>query len=542
MKKTILNVNPNVNPRLKSILRNLAIGFILFSAILATLDSTEDPKICTSCTYVIDDADNSTLNLSDGDIICITESGEFTGTINRWSGSGNIQICNEGVFNPNQLNLNAGSNQIDNYGIIDAGTINIYNDVSSATIINYADAEMTTATLVMQGENTSLHTYGDFDPGKITIDNGATLKIYEGVTTDLSDITINAGNLINEGNIDMKDKSFDINAGVSVSNYGLLANILHLQVNTDGILKNWGEIQARLHFTVNDSVQHKGGKIQVGGHLTVNSGGVLNAESEIAVDRNMTINGTIEGPASGSYGWIEVDGKTTVNSSGTLTGQIDVCDSGSPSGGLDSNTGTIGPDVTYCENSGAVSMPVEFLDFYAQYEGNAVELNWLTATELNNDYFSIERSTDGVLFMTIGTVKGVGTTDLAQSYSFLDTEPLNKPTIYRLKQTDIDGSNEYSSMVEVTPPSLVITQIEGKVYPNPTDGKTTLALQLAEVLQGQLMVTGINGQIVAQQPIDLAAGNHQIPIDLSSVAAGVYFISMKNNGASKFSTLQIVKR
>ncbi len=543
MTKSRLTLIPHTAQRIqvKNVFRTVALGALLFSGLLAMMDSTEPPKVCSACTYIIDGPDNSTLNLSGGEVICITESGEFTGTINRWNGTTDIQICNEGIFNPAQVNLNAGSNQIDNYGSMAAGTINIYNSVSSANLTNHDGANMTVSTFNLQGANSVANISGTFDASNFTVNNGAQVQINEGVEVDFSGFTMNSGTLINEGTIDLKDKTLSINANTDIRNYGILKGIQHLNINSQGKLQNWGEVLARLHVNVNDTIQNYSGKIEVGGHLTINSSGVLYTEAGLTVSRNMTLNGTIEGPIAGNYGWLEVDGKTTINSSGVIVGRIDVCDSGNPSNGFDKNSGTVSTSVTNCVNNGNTAMPVELLDFQAELQGNGVELIWFTAIELNNDYFTIERSADGKAFTAIGEVKGAGTTESMQSYSFRDPSPLIDRNYYRLKQTDYDGSAAYSSLIEISTPKLKV-DIESYAYPNPTTGQSTLAINCGEGLRGDLSIVGITGQVVSSMPLDLSAGSHRLPIDLSAAASGIYFINVNNSWPQKFPTVRIVKQ
>jgi hypothetical protein len=94
--------------------------------------------------------------------------------------------------------------------------------------------------------------------------------------------------------------------------------------------------------------------------------------------------------------------------------------------------------------------PIELISFAAFPHSEGVQLEWITASELNNDYFTIERSQSGEGFEPVNTVRGAGTKSNQSKYSLLDSNPLAGTSYYRLKQTDFDGKSTYSDLVEVT--------------------------------------------------------------------------------------------
>jgi hypothetical protein len=79
-----------------------------------------------------------------------------------------------------------------------------------------------------------------------------------------------------------------------------------------------------------------------------------------------------------------------------------------------------------------------------------VFLEWVTKSERNNDYFSIERSEDGKIFETIKQINGAGNSTKKLHYDFTDYSPLRGTNYYRLKQTDYDGKSEYSKIITIT--------------------------------------------------------------------------------------------
>lgn len=97
-------------------------------------------------------------------------------------------------------------------------------------------------------------------------------------------------------------------------------------------------------------------------------------------------------------------------------------------------------------------LPIELIEFNAVRSRQFVELTWETASEKNNNYFTIERSIDGASFAPIGTLTGAGNSSNKLSYKLIDSTPIeDKVSYYRLKQTDFDGTYTYSVIVSVKP-------------------------------------------------------------------------------------------
>ena len=116
------------------------------------------------------------------------------------------------------------------------------------------------------------------------------------------------------------------------------------------------------------------------------------------------------------------------------------------------------------DSTGAV-LPIELLSFQAQLNGTKVKLDWSTASEIENDYYTIERSADGFNFEGILDVPAAGTKYSRTSYTSFDEHPLHGVSYYRLKQTDKSSEYSYSGIIAIHRIGLEPTQI--RVYPNP---------------------------------------------------------------------------
>lgn len=110
-------------------------------------------------------------------------------------------------------------------------------------------------------------------------------------------------------------------------------------------------------------------------------------------------------------------------------------------------------------------LPIELLYFNSAISGDAVALDWATATETNNDHFSIEKSKDGLNWTKIAQVEGAGNSLIKKTYSYKDLQPYEGLNYYRLEQTDKDGTSKYSSISDV---NFKGRGFSSRVYPNPT--------------------------------------------------------------------------
>ena len=187
----------------------------------------------------------------------------------------------------------------------------------------------------------------------------------------------------------------------------------------------------------------------------------------------------------------------------------------------------------------AGSLPVELTSFSANVNEGSVYLNWTTATELNNNGFEVQRAVNSE-FHSIGFVQGHGTTTNIQNYSFVDQNVVAGKYTYRLKQVDFNGTFAYSNVVEVEILSVKEFVLEQN-YPNPFNPGTTINFSLAVDSKVSLKIFDVLGQEVATLVNgQLAAGNHPVSFDASSLNSGVYFYRIDANGSDgqKFSSVK----
>lgn len=176
-------------------------------------------------------------------------------------------------------------------------------------------------------------------------------------------------------------------------------------------------------------------------------------------------------------------------------------------------------------------LPVELVSFNAACNNNEVDLTWNTASETNNDYFTIERTTDGINYEVVGVVDGAGNSDVTRSYSYVDHQPVKGTVYYRLRQTDFNGQVERFNPVAVN--CINIPALA--VYPNPGDG--TFMLEGVQP-DSVIIVTNIFGEVVYRT----TAGNGKTQIDLSGLPDGIYFVHTNSSGTTAASTKIVISR
>jgi hypothetical protein len=166
-------------------------------------------------------------------------------------------------------------------------------------------------------------------------------------------------------------------------------------------------------------------------------------------------------------------------------------------------------------------LPVELKSFSAQTSGNNVNLNWSTATEVNNLGFEIQKKV-GEEFLAIGFINGKGTTTEVQNYSFIDKDLQNGSYSYRLKQVDLTGSFEYSSEVNVDVTGPQYFSLEQN-YPNPFNPSTRIEFNLATESKVTLKIFNLLGEEVATLLNgNFVSGEHFIDFKAQNLNSGVY--------------------
>jgi hypothetical protein len=174
-------------------------------------------------------------------------------------------------------------------------------------------------------------------------------------------------------------------------------------------------------------------------------------------------------------------------------------------------------------------LPIDLLSFTAKYELGAVKLNWRTASETNNDFFTVERSVDGTHFQTLSTIDGAGTSSSLLYYSCIDQYPSAGTVYYRLKQTDFDGAERIFPIISV---SFSLANDAITVFPNPSKGLFIVAGTSAG---SDLLVTDLAGKTLFHK----TAEEGKTEIDIGNLKEGIYLLKITTN--ERIQTNKIIK-
>ncbi len=178
---------------------------------------------------------------------------------------------------------------------------------------------------------------------------------------------------------------------------------------------------------------------------------------------------------------------------------------------------------TFASRSSLNPLPISLVSFRANVVANkTIDLSWTTESESNNEYFTIERSTDSRDFSPIGMVEGKGTTELTQSYQLTDHQPFRGDNYYRIKQVDYDGNYTYSNIIKAT---IEVDKEDIFVFPNPTIDELTIQLPNAAIDDLMIQVYDANGKLVfSEKKIQSALSNVKINPKLNP---GIYFLRLR---------------
>lgn len=244
--------------------------------------------------------------------------------------------------------------------------------------------------------------------------------------------------------------------------------------------------------------------------LVIADGGTLtvNGDFKTIKDASLTIDGVID-----------VNGDLSLNNGSALVGTGTVtADSYSGNGSIfgTSPVSDLVDGVSY-EDGGATAkpLPIELTYFQAQNSENSVIINWQTATEKNNDYFTLERSKDGLNYEVVGTVLGAGNSLTTLNYTYSDNNPVNGVSYYRLMQTDYDGAFEVFSPVSVS----YLNESELKIGPNPAIDKFHVSI-------GGEMGTGVIKlyNLIGAEVRNIEMNSNYTTIDVNNLPQGNYLM------------------
>jgi hypothetical protein len=213
-----------------------------------------------------------------------------------------------------------------------------------------------------------------------------------------------------------------------------------------------------------------------------------------------------------------VSSGTSVSSSQTISGL-----------GSGNYTVTVSGTFSYTENRSfsigvsPVTLGATFIEFSAVPGEHAVLLSWSTGMESNTDYFTVERSEDGIDYEGIQTVIAAGNSSAQKRYTCPDNSPLSTQAYYRIKLTDLNGETSYSKTVVIT----AISQLSVFIFPNPAAERLNIAIDGNNNSEVSVTISDMTGREVMSQKITPTADHENMQIDIASrFSKGVYMITV----------------
>ncbi|HEY4798615.1 MAG TPA: T9SS type A sorting domain-containing protein [Bacteroidia bacterium] len=265
-----------------------------------------------------------------------------------------------------------------------------------------------------------------------------------------------------------------------------------------------------------------------GGALTINTGGTLEVNVFTNDPGTTVVNGSL---ILGGVGHPVITNSSPITGTGSIT---------VPAGTNVTNTGTVFGGSSFCTGCTIVApLPVELFSFSASVENNSVNVKWITASEKNNNFFTVERSRDGNNFQELSVVQAAGNSNSLRNYEAVDADPFAGISYYRLKQTDFSGEGRYFDMIPVQ--FFSKENLSTEVSPTAVNSISDLHVQISGKSNSavQLILRDVLGKEYFSTAIILENGNYLFTFDSGSLLSpGVYFLTA--SGSDSFISKKII--
>jgi len=173
-----------------------------------------------------------------------------------------------------------------------------------------------------------------------------------------------------------------------------------------------------------------------------------------------------------------------------------------------------------------INLPVELESFDVSLIDSYAEVVWVTVSEINTDYFDLQKSHNSVDFTTLGSISAAGSSSDERIYSYIDRELSVGTAYYRLKLVDIDGSFEYSDVISIKSDGTV-----SDIFPNPTvnDLVNVRFNSTFDHEDAKVIITDMLGRTMMEIPITLFEGSNLVTVDPSRLPAATYVLTIQGS-------------
>lgn len=173
------------------------------------------------------------------------------------------------------------------------------------------------------------------------------------------------------------------------------------------------------------------------------------------------------------------------------------------------------------------TLPVVWSSFNGFAEDNEVQLEWATAQEVNTDYYSVLRSTDGLNFEELGTIDAAGNASTQSNYTFVDERPIEGSAFYKITQYDLDGQFTSTEVIQIQT-ELSLDLAWTHIGPNPVVDATQLGFTVTKDQAMTLQVFNLSGQIVHQEQLQALRGSNAHTLDMNGIASGMFVVRLSS--------------
>jgi hypothetical protein len=470
--------------------------------------------------------------------------------------STNVFIPAGTLFNP-QVNI---TNAVVNNLTIEPGAILTISGISNRININ--------GDFVNSGTfNTGLGTVGLVGSGTQNIAGFTVSNLVvngSGAKNLTGNVTVNATLDLTNGNIQLGSNNLTIGSAATIINATAASYIVtngtgNLEINNLTTTRTFpvgNGSYTPVVITNNGTADNYSVKV-LNGVFNVYAGEVGTSPiTTRVVNRTFIINEAVAGGSNLNiqFQWNNADELPPMDRSQTIVGRYNagvwsnILSGSVPASGSNPYTVSIVSTNTGIFGVGDINspLPVKIVSFTAALKKGIAKLNWVTASEINNSHFDVERSTDGVNFVKIGKVTGRGNSSTRVDYLFDDINAgnileSNNIIYYRLKQVGFSGNTEYSKVISISQFSSAVFEVQ-RAVPNPFNNETVISFKTSSIAPVTLQIMNQNGMVVYETNITPVEGanNYTLKFEDEQLSAGVYAVRMVQDGTVQ--VIRIVKR
>lgn len=436
--------------------------------------------------------------------ILIIDAGKTLTNSKAFTLIGNSQVINAGTLSVSELIVDYS-----NTSILNNGTISITKSSGNGFKINTGIVTnnfkiISVSPIYNKG---TLINNGLLQSTSIT--NTGTLTNFDSILTSSYFTNDWGGVLTTKAGSTMK-----ITGSTTIRNSSTLEGSLttnNLTIDNSSSINNSGTALVSGNFTDNGTLTNSG-SITVMGTSLISWGDVINNTGLVYFAGNVTNQGVIQ-----NDGQLLVDG-TLKNTSGSILGAGDLC---SNSGSAPTISGSAGINTNQLCGSESSNLPVQIVEFNAASTGSDIIIAWTTASEVNNEYFEVMVSTNGINFERIGLVQGNGNSNVVLNYSFTHVNAQSGSLYYMLVQHDFDGKTQNSKIINAQHNS----SLEAKLYPNPAQIGQVISIELSSDNHSEIRMMDASGKII----LSTVSNESKIELNTNDLPIGFYVVQIIQN-------------